>query len=1083
MGSINNGINYTIGFSDNFSAPLSQFSGAVGKVALDADRLATALANLNPQLMQLKNMLSSAKGLGVLSKQLSRFAISIKEVDKAVSGKLNSRLSLLVGNLEKFEKRNATTGVSIQKTTMALEQQAVVAGALATELGAVKANMTQIPNARKFRHLARANATLTSNEATPYFLGGATTVGRTSTQRQIVAPVPMYTTMGRVGQQLRNVGQGAFQSAIAMGFMAYPFMGVGGRGVEYTKDIEKMIRDAKLRSPDVQNNKRIETDLRAYLSKTYRENPFDRDKGAEILSTLGAYGISFKSKSGGFRGSLAQKFLELNLKGVEGLDMNPTQLAKAQSYMIANAKAAGITKDDAVVKYVGDRMAYVNYLADTFGVLEKDILRGSNEKIRAAVQGISPKYNTNLDDDASAFSAWIQRGTGRNQSKATSVGTSLLNRLSQRSYLVGTSQQAGLFNEAQAQDIRSVIAQKGGLEGVRAFFKLRDANRKAVYDPFVKQGLGGFDAEGTFIRRKGLTDAQQSAISKAELSFKAREKKTIGEYGDTIGVLGSKTNLTMLDKMLNPDKEVLASKGMDRVFDILKKSLDGKLKTFNNAFDGFAGLATQALLPTLSLALDGITNFLNAMSSFMEKHPLLAKGMGATALVGAGAAVGTLGFGMMSNLAGSVIQGASLIGAGRASLRKKYFEGGRKLVSQRRENRGMMYAASTLSSGVYGFPMVNMSANKGVAKSAIRGSSTLISKVPKGGMLGGLGRSVGMGGISATIARLSASIPMLGQALAFLTNPVTQTALVIGGLATAVAFLLSPLEGWKSTMSSLGSLFVTLGTTTNLVFAQIGLALKTLMNTAYIALDSNPVTRGIIKDANMVGFGVSGGVTSLNNFLGGWNKNTALDVKTQSDLQDYGMLQYKEAKKTPLTDAERKQKNDLLWSLKNKGLAGQTSNFSAKMTQRADVADLGGRLESAKNYQSKTAIKMALLKDQYNIGNTFNPIFGKEKPNADIYNQKMKKYQNEAMYAKKMVEQIEATKAQKESALKQTMELKNNTTAITELNNTLKGMGALGITSPRSGKDPRTQPSPPTSNGGSSSAIQSIYTIGNKRVN
>ena len=57
MGSINNGINYTIGFSDNFSAPLGNFSSAVGKVALDAEKLATSLSNLNPQLMQMKNML------------------------------------------------------------------------------------------------------------------------------------------------------------------------------------------------------------------------------------------------------------------------------------------------------------------------------------------------------------------------------------------------------------------------------------------------------------------------------------------------------------------------------------------------------------------------------------------------------------------------------------------------------------------------------------------------------------------------------------------------------------------------------------------------------------------------------------------------------------------------------------------------------------------------------------------------------------------------------------------------------------------------------------------------------------------
>jgi hypothetical protein len=1059
MGSINNGINYTIGFSDNFSAPLGNFSSAVGKVALDAEKLATSLSSLNPQLMQMKNMLSSAKGLGLLSKQLNKLAVSIKSVDTAVSGKLNSRLALLVGNLEKFERHNATTSASVNKTTMALEQQAIVAGALSKELTAVNANMAQIPNARKFRHLARANATLTS-DATPYFVGGSSAGGGGSAspkRHKFVPPVPMYQTMGKVGQQLRNVGQGAFQSAIAMGFMAYPFMGIGGRGLEYTKDIEKMIRDAKLRSPDVQNNKKIETDLRGYLAKTYRENPFDRDKGGEILSTLGAYGISFKGSGGGFRGSLAQKFLELNIKGVEGLDMSPAQLAKAQSYMIANAKASGITKDNDVVKYVGDRMSYVNYLADTFGVLEKDILRGSNEKIRAAMQGISPKYNTNLDDDASAFSAWIQRGTGRSQSKATSVGTSLLSRLSQRSYLVGTDKQAGLFNEAQAQDIRSVIAGKGGIAGVQAFFKLRDANKKAMYQPFLKQGLGTFDAEGNFVRKKGLTDKQQSAISRAELSFKAREKKTIGEYGDTIGILGSKTNLDMLQKMLNPDQKVLASKGMDRVFEILKTSLEGKIKTLDNAFSGFASLATHSLMPSLMIAMDGITNFLNTMSNFMTAHPLIAKGFGATALAGAGVAVGTLGFGMASNLAGSVLQGVGLLGGGMSYIKRKSFEGGRKLVSQRRNDRlmpALTSGAMSLASGAYGFPMVNMSGNRGVAKSVIRPAGGAIGKVAGAGMM-----TSGVGNISGLIARLSVSIPILGQALSMLTNPITVTVLAVTALSAGVLVLLSNLEGWKGTLGALGGLFGALGTSMNLVFSQVGLGIQKLMNNVYIALDSNPLTRDLVKGANTAGFGFTGAVTGMTNGVKGWNENTQLGLQNSRNLEEVRMLKYKQVRYNNLTDAEKKRMNDLMWSLKQKNVGLETAVTTTGVAQQVNNSDLDYKIRKTQQYQSKIAIRGAMLQDSYDIGQWLNPLMGKAKPNADVYKQQMQKNQNEAMYAKKTLDNTLAIKANQDAVNKQTSGLKNNTDAVNKLTNSLVG---LNLNDNREGNNPRKQKEPPT---------------------
>jgi hypothetical protein len=1055
MGSINNGINYTIGFSDNFSAPLTAFSGAVGKVATDAGNLGLALNVLNPKIARIKDLLGSARGMGLLNRHLGNMATNIKAIDLAVTSKLNSRLTLLIGNLAKFETANGLAPASINNTTMALEKQAAVAGALATELGAVKANMTQIPNARKFRHLARANATLTS-DATPYFVGGSSAGGGGSAspkRHKFIPPVPMYQTMGKVGQQLRNVGQGAFQSAMAMGFMAYPLMGVGGRGLEYTKDIEKMIRDAKLRSPDVQNNKKIETDLRGYLVKTYRENPFDRDKGGEILSTLGAYGISFKGSGGGFKGSLAQKFLELNIKGVEGLDMSPAQLAKAQSYMIANAKASGITKDNDVVKYVGDRMSYVNYLADTFGVLEKDILRGSNEKIRAAMQGISPKYNTNLDDDASAFSAWIQRGTGRNQSKATSVGTSLLNRLSQRSYLVGTDKQAGLFNEAQAQDIRSIIAGKGGIAGVQAFFKLRDANKKAMYQPFLKQGLGTYDAEGNFVRKKGLTDKQQSAISRAELSFKAREKKTIGEYGDTIGILGSKTNLDMLQKMLNPDQKVLASKGMDRVFEILKTSLEGKIKTLDNAFSGFASLATHSLMPSLMIAMDGITNFLNTMSNLMTAHPLIAKGFGATALAGTGIAVGTLGFGMVSNLVGSAIQGASLIGAGRSALRAKSFGAGRKVVAQRRDNilmPALTSGAMSMASGAYGFPMVNMSGNRGVAKSVIRPAGGAIGKVAGAGMM-----ASGVGNISGIIARLSVSIPMLGTVLANLANPISLTVIAVGALSAGVLVLLSNLDGWKGTIGALGGLLGSLAGSVGVVFSTIGLAIQGLMQNLYMYLDSNPLTKDFVKGMNVMGTNFTGGINDFTSNVNKWKAGTAEGNELSRNQLLVQSLTYK-ATKGKLTDAEATTLNNAQYYVKKK-LGNSAGNaVSSEITQRVDMSNLDGRLNASKN-------KLAGLSAERNrIQNNFaiDKFFGKN-PNIDVKNKQLQDNQKNAEYHKNQIREIEALKAQKESTLKQTIETNKNTQAITALNTTLVGLSVGG--SPYTTNNGRVpQPSPPS---------------------
>ena len=1037
MGSINNGINYTIGFSDNFSQPLANFSGAVGKVATTTNSLSESLAILNPQLNQLKTALSSAKGMFLLEKRIKGLATSVSALNKAITGNFNARLAHMIQNLSSLERVSADTSININKTTTALEAQAAVTGQLATNLGAVKQGLAGVPNAKQFRHLARANATLQAEGAAPYVVGGTTTIAggyggsRGSSKNRFVPPIPITQRIGKTGQQLRNFGQGSFQSAMALGFMAYPFMGLGGKGVQYNRDIDNMVRDAKLRSPDVLNNKQIESSLRQYLEKTFRENPYNRDSGAEILSTLGAYGISFRGKSGGFEGSLAQKFLELNLKGVQGLDMSPSQLAKAQSYMIANAKQSGITTDEGLVDYVGDRMKYINYLADKFGVLEKDIARGQNEKIRAAVQGISPTFSMNADDDSAALSAWLQRATGRNQSKATSVGTSLLSRMSQMSYLVGTSKQAGLFNVQQAQDIRSVIANKGGLAGVEAFFRLRDANKRAVYDPFIQQGLGSYDKEGNFVRRQGLSERQQSAISKAELAFKAREKKTIGEYGDTIGMLGSVTNMRMLEQMLNPNKKELEAKGMDKVFKAMRDSLDGHIKRLDNSLTGLMAALSDALMPSLMVAMDSLSNIFNHITNFLEAHPLVAKGLGATALAGLGASVGLLGVGMVGNMVGSTMQGIGVLGSAAGFLAAKKFGLARKAVQSRKSMVGNLAAQGV------GFPMVNMMGSSITKNPTIRAGA-------KGGLLGKLGGGT-LGGIGTVLTTLVPSLGRLGAVLAGIHPYVAIATTAVIGLG----FALSQLGGWQSVLTSTGQL---LGNFVNLLtasFDAVGIAIQGLFLNIKHQLDKNPFTRGMMGDVDALGWRTSSTITDMNKGLGGaiqglqgsnaYNRNKiivrALGAKTNRSVQEESA--YKQAVQDIKT---------------YEGVKGISDPFNATKYSATPNKTQEGTLY--KLNRSILVNKFQLLKDKALLfdaktGGNFLGMRNTSSSTIKGLEASIQKREANDAYLKKQIEQIEAAKAQKEESIKQTKALSDNTTATKNLTDAIGKLGNLDLGTPR----------------------------------
>jgi hypothetical protein len=446
----------------------------------------------------------------------------------------------------------------------------------------------------------------------------------------------------------------------------------------------------------------------------------------------------------------------------------------------------------------------------------------------------------------------------------------------------------------------------------------------------------------------------------------------------------------------------------------------------------------------------------------------MAKGFGATALAGAGVAVGTLGFGMVSNLAGSFAQGVGLLGAGRSALRAKSFGAGRKVVAQRNSANGVMSLAST----ALGFPMVNIGGNKAMPKSVIRPAGGAIGKVAGAGMM-----ASGVGIINGIIARLSVSIPVLGQALSMLTNPITLTVLAVTALSAGVLVLLSNLEGWKGTLGALGGLFGALGTSMNLVFSQVGLGIQKLMNNVYIALDSNPLTRDLVKGANTAGLGLTGAVTGMTNGVKGWNENTQLGLQNSRNLEEVRMLKYRQDSGKNLTDAEKKRMNDLMWSLKQKGAGGLVSQTTTGVSQQVNNSNLDYKIQKTRDYQNRLHVERSRMEDSYNLQNIFNPIFGKAKPNADIYKQQMQKNQNEAMYAKKTLDNTLAIKANQDAVNKQTSGLKHNTEAVNKLTNSLVGLNLGNANTSNNG---RVQPSPPTNETTGQRTARGILTANGK---
>jgi hypothetical protein len=237
-------------------------------------------------------------------------------------------------------------------------------------------------------------------------------------------------------------------------------------------------------------------------------------------------------------------------------------------------------------------------------------------------------------------------------------------------------------------------------------------------------------------------------------------------------------------------------------------------------------------------------------------------------------------------------------------------------------------------------------------------------------------------------------------------------------------------------------------------------------------LDSNPLTKDFVKGMNGMGTNFTGGINDVTSNVNKWKAGTAEGNELSRNHLLVQSLTYK-ATKGKLTGAEETTLNNAKYYV-NKKLGNSAGNaVSSEITQRVDMSNLDGRLNASKN-------KLAGLSAERNrIQNNFaiDKFFGKN-PNIDVKNKQLQDNQKNAEYHKNQIRQIEALKVSKETTLKQTIELKSNTQAITALNTTLVGLSVGG--SPYTTNNGRVQPSPPTNETTGQRTARGILTANGK---
>jgi hypothetical protein len=837
---MNHDLNYTISFSDNFSAELNHFGQSVSTMVARAKEMNAAFEAINPHLRVFKQLLEKKSNIGYLNDKLGKMQGQVTKLTNHRNGipALNQHISTLfrkMGGYDDIVKLGMDKAVGgVRRLDAALDKHDAN---MAQSIAATKAKTVAI------REQQRAITSLNNEyRATPkggIGGGGGSRGGRTSSKQS---------TLFQRGRRMRDVGQGMFQTGAAAGFALMPLVGAAGSGMKFNSDIDEMLTGAKLRNSDIAESASLQKELTSYLRKSFSESPYDRDTASEILSELGARGISFKNK-GKFTGSAAQKFFSMNLMANKALDMNPKDLAKYQSFVLAQATKDKVVGTEAQVAYTGDRFKYLNYIADTYGIKEKDIVSGVNDKIRASVTAGSNAFTMNAEDDATALSAFFQRGTGKEALKASSVAASVIKNMSSMRSLVGTDKQAGVLSEEQAINLGTVIREKGQLKGIHALGTLINANKKAQFEDMLANGTARIDSNGAIQATDKATEKDKFEISSRSSKFKARLDKTLGEYGAVAISMFSDDKLKMLGAMSSAKKEDVDKKGLFQVDEKYRESWKAHTEMFANSSARLSGSLMNSLLPSLMSSMEVLVKVFNSISDFLERHPVVAKGLAGAGLAGIGAA-GAIGAGGIAlNAAGTIMQGYS--GAGEAMGKYSQYKKTQKRVKNienYKKGKVLGTAMSTmLNTPMYGMPKRGFAGkvSKGVKGAfgavakpvgALAGN---IAKGAKGGLgtfskVAGAGALVELGGVMASVGK---------SALALMTslNPVS-----IAIYATVGALTLW-LSQFKEMQSLFSNSFTTIKLSFELLFSSIQLLFSKAINFISLEISKNPVLKKIFK--------------------------------------------------------------------------------------------------------------------------------------------------------------------------------------------------------------------------------------------
>ena len=152
---------------------------------------------------------------------------------------------------------------------------------------------------------------------------------------------------------------------------------------------------------------------------------------------------------------------------------------------------------------------------------------------------------------------------------------------------------------------------------------------------------------------------------------------------------------------------------------------------------------------------------------------------------------------------------------------------------------------------------------------------------------------------------------------------------------------------------------------------------------------------------------------------------------------------YKNIPKNKLTKTQAQQLNEALYMVNKK----DPNNSVLKTVEPNSVVSQRASIQSDDDRLLKARMRLTTLgMEKFGVASqlTANKLYP-QGANPDVKQQQLGKINNEIQYTKKIIEQIEAAKAQKEESIKQTKALSDNTTATKNLTDAIGKLGNLDL--------------------------------------